>query len=109
MGKFNLSEAAKEILAGNVAAKHGGQDKPAKLSGAGAYGTKEAGQVACNADKEDDAKPDYTKGVPTATPPGATPPVGAEAAKHLDADKNQQAKGRQLGLWSTSLQLDHRS
>ena len=104
MGKFNLSEAAKEILAGNVAAKHGGQDKPAKLSGDVAYGTKEAGQVAGNADKEEDAKPDYTKGVPTATPPGATPPVGAEAAKHLDADKNQQAKGR--GDLAKTMQAD---
>ena len=104
MGKFNLSEAAKEILAGNVAAKHGGQDKPAKLSGDVAYGTKEAGQVADKVDKEDDAKPDYTKGVPTATPPGATPPVGAEAAKHLDADKNQQAKGR--GDLAKTMQAD---
>lgn len=94
MAKFNLSEAAKEILAGNVSAKHGGQDKPAKLSGAVAYGTKEAGQVADEADKEDSAKPDYTKGVPSATPPGATPPVGSEPAKHLDADKDQQSHGR---------------
>lgn len=94
MAKFNLSEAAKEILAGNVSAKHGGQDKPAKLSGAVAYGTKEAGTVADQVDKEDDAKPDYTKGVPSATPPGATPPVGSEPAKHLDADKDQQSHGR---------------
>jgi hypothetical protein len=94
MGKFNLSEAAKEILSGNVAAKHGGQDKPAKLPGAVAYGTKEAGTVADQVDKEDDGKPDYTKGTPTATPPGATPPVGSEPAKHLDADKDQQSKGR---------------
>lgn len=94
MAKFNLSEAAKEILVGNVAAKQGGQDKPAKLPGAVAYGTKEAGTVADQVDKEDDAKPDYTKGVPSATPPGATPPVGSEPAKHLDADKDQQSHGR---------------
>jgi len=27
MAKFNLSEAAKDILSGNVSAKQGGQDK----------------------------------------------------------------------------------
>jgi len=92
MGKFNLSEAAKEILAGNVSAKHGGQDKPAKLPGAVAYGTKEAGTVAHEVDKEDDAKPDYTKGVPTATPPGATPPVGAQPG--AKASGPQETMGR---------------
>ena len=29
------------------------------------------------------------------SPPGATPPVGSEPAKHLDASLNQQAHGRQ--------------
>ena len=33
MSKFNLTEAAKDILHGNVASKKSGQDKPAKLSG----------------------------------------------------------------------------
>jgi len=83
MAKFNLSEAAKEILQGNVAAKHGGQDKPSKLPTSVAYGTKDAGVVGHSPQEEDDSNPDYTKGTPTATPPGATPPVGAEPMKKL--------------------------
>ena len=44
MGKFNLSEAAKEVLAANVAGKKSGQESGVgntKLSGDVAYGTKE--------------------------------------------------------------------
>jgi hypothetical protein len=82
MGKFNLSEAAKDILSGNVAAKQSGQDKPAKLSGDVAYGTGEV-DVGHTPLKTTDANPDYTKGTPTATPPGAKPPVGSEPAKKL--------------------------
>jgi len=83
MGKFNLSEAAKEILTGNVSAKQSGQDKPAKLSGDVAYGTKEVGDIGTEVTKTTDAAPDATKGVPTATPPGAKPPVGSEPMKKL--------------------------
>lgn len=82
MGKFNLSEAAKDILAGNVSAKQSGQDKPAKLSGDVAYGTSEV-DVGHTPLKTTDANPDYTKGTPTATPPGAKPPVGSEPMKKL--------------------------
>jgi hypothetical protein len=82
MGKFNLSEAAKEVLAGNVASKSSGQDKPSKLSGDVAYGTKEV-DVGHTPTKTTDANPDYTKGTPTATAPGATPPVGSEPKKVL--------------------------
>jgi hypothetical protein len=80
MGKFNLSEAAKDILTGNVSAKQGGQDKPAKLSGDVAYGTGEV-DVGHTPLKTTDAIPDYTKGTPTATAPGAKPPVGSEPMK----------------------------
>ena len=83
MGKFNLSEAAKEVLTANVAAKKSGQDKPAKLSTDVAYGTKDAGDIGGNITKTTDAGPDATKGAPTATAPGATPPVGSEPAKKL--------------------------
>ena len=82
MGKFNLSEAAKDILSGNVSAKQGGQDKPAKLSGDVAYGTGEV-DVGHTPLKTTDANPDYTKGTPTATAPGAKPPVGSEPMKKL--------------------------
>ncbi len=92
MGKFNLTEAAKDILQGNVSAKHGGQDAPQKLSGAVAYGTKEAGEVAGVADKQDDDKPDYTKGTPSATPPGATPPVGAQPGGKLSGPADSEGR-----------------
>jgi len=88
MGKFNLSEAAKEILTGSVAAKKGGQDKPAKLSGDVAYGTKEV-DVGHTPTKTTDAIPDYTSGTPSATAPGATPPVGSEPAKKITGQPGQ--------------------
>ena len=94
MGKLNLSEAAKEILGASVASKRGGQDKPQKLSTDVAYGTKDAGDVGHSPEKLGDQNPDYTKGTPTATAPGATPPVGSEPAKKLDGEDDQQSKGR---------------
>ena len=83
MGKFNLSEAAKEILSSTVNGKRSGQDKPAKLTGDVAYGTKEAGDIGTEVTKTTDGAPQATKGVPTATAPGATPPVGSEPMKKL--------------------------
>jgi hypothetical protein len=91
MGKFNLSEAAKDILTGNVSAKQGGQDKPAKLTGDVAYGTGEV-DVGHTPLKTTDANPDYTKGAPTATAPGAKPPVGSEPMQKLKGQP-QQADG----------------
>ena len=94
MSKFNLSEAAKNILEGakenleaSVASKRGQGDKGGKLSGEVAYGTKEVGGITSNQGVE------ATKGVPTATPPGATPPVGSEPMKKL-APQPQQSQGR---------------
>jgi hypothetical protein len=95
MGKFNLSEAAKAILSegaketleGSVKSKmsqrssdkhvHGevGEDR---LKSSTAYGTNDAGDIGSSPEEETDALPDYTKGTPSATPPGATPPVGSE-------------------------------
>jgi hypothetical protein len=94
MGKFNLTEAAKDILQGSVSSKQSGQDKPSKLHGDVAYGTHEAGDIGTKVTKTNDPAPQATKGAPTATPPGATPPVSAEPMKHLDADKDMQSHGR---------------
>jgi hypothetical protein len=91
MSKFNLSEAAKDILMANVSSKQGAQDGPKKLSAAVAYGTKDAGKIGDSPDDMDDTNPDYTKGVPSAKPPGATPPVGAESMKKLSAQPGQSA------------------
>jgi hypothetical protein len=94
MGKFNLSEAAKEVLTANVAGKKSGQDAPSKLSGDVAYGTKEV-DVGSAPTKTTDANPDYTKGTPTATAPGATPPVGSEAKKKLATQPQEQGSVEQ--------------
>ena len=95
MGKFNLSDAAKALLSedsrgtfdANIKAKQGlrGQDSHKKgevgkdaVKASVAYGSKEAGLVGHSPEKNDDELPDYLKGTPSATPPGATPPVGAQ-------------------------------
>lgn len=94
MKRFNLSEAASAILEGsketfdaNIAAKKGmrGQDAHKKgevgndkLDTSVAYGEKDAGIVGQQPQKMDDELPDYLKGTPSATPPGATPPVGKQ-------------------------------
>jgi len=95
MGKFNLSDAAKALLSedsrgtfdANIKAKQGlrGQDSHKKgevgkdaVKASVAYGSKEAGLVGHSPEKNDDTLPDYLKGTPSATPPGATPPVGAQ-------------------------------
>ena len=95
MGKFNLSEAAKDILTGNVSGKQSGQDKPSKLSGDAAYGTQEAGDIGTEVLKTTDAAPQATKGVPTATAPGATPPVGSEPMKKLKGQPGQSGSVEQ--------------
>lgn len=90
MAKFNLSEAAKEILSASVASKKSGQDKSQKLTGDVAYGTKEVGDIGTEITKTTDAGPDATKGAPTATAPGATPPVGSEPMKKLAKQPQEQ-------------------
>ena len=94
MAKFNLTEAAKDILSSNVTGKQGGQDKPSKLPTSVAYGQKDVGKVGDSPESKDDMNPDYTKGVPSATPPGATPPVSAQSASKLSGEFDQQSKGR---------------
>lgn len=96
MGKFNLSEAAKEILNANIASKQGGQEGgvgETKLNTSVAYGQKDAGKIGDDPEKLGDEFPEYTKGTPTATPPGATPPVGSEPAKKLSGQP-QETQGR---------------
>jgi len=96
MGKFNLTDAAKAILSEDAKSTfdasiaRGHKDAPSKLPTSVAYGTKDAGEVAGVVDKQDDDKPDYTKGAPTATPPGATPPVGAQPGGKLSGPADSQ-------------------
>jgi hypothetical protein len=101
MAKFNLSEAAKAILTegskesleASVSSKRGGQDKPQKLNPAVAYGTKDAGKIGTAPNDVNDVEPDYTKGVPSATPPGATPPVGQQPKMKLAHQPGQDTAG----------------
>jgi hypothetical protein len=105
MAKFNLSDAAKAILTegakesldSNISSKRGGQDKPQKLSTSVAYGTKDAGKIGNSPNDVNDPIPDYTKGVPSATPPGATPPVGGQPMAKLKAQPGQGGAGDSQG------------
>ena len=98
MGNLNLADAAKAILTegaketfdSNISSKQGGKDKPSKLPTSVAYGNKDVGKVGDAPEEMNDANPDYTKGTPSATPPGATPPVGAQPMAKL---KGQPGEG----------------
>jgi hypothetical protein len=94
--KYNLSEAAAEILAASVNSKRSQRDSgPSKLSGDVAYGTKEVGDIGTQVTKTTDSGPDLTKGVPTATAPGATPPVGSEPMKKLKGQPAESGSSEQ--------------
>jgi hypothetical protein len=108
MTKFNLSEAAKAILEGsketfdaNIASKKGmrGQagNKPEvgedKLPTSIVAGQQDVGEIGRSPEEMDDDLPDYTKGTPSATPPGATPPVGAQPGSKLTGQP-QETMGR---------------
>ena len=114
MSKLNLADAAKAVLMNedskstfdsNIAQKRGqshhssgnaphGEVGVDKLSTSIVPGTHEAGDIGTKVVKTSDNGPDAHKGAPTATPPGATPPVGSEPAKHLNPEFNQQSHGR---------------
>jgi hypothetical protein len=88
--KFNLSEAAADILNKSVSgAMSKRTDGPSKLPTSVVAGQKDVGEIGTQVTKTTDAGPDATKGVATATPPGATPPVGAEPAKKLSGPAEQ--------------------
>ena len=95
MAKFNLSEAAKEILQASVAGKKGGADKPQKLGTDVAYGNKDVGDIGTEVTKTTDGAPAATKGTPTAKAPGATPPVGSEPAKKITGQPGQSGSVEQ--------------
>jgi hypothetical protein len=82
--KFNLSEAAADILNKSVSSAMAKRtDGPSRLPTSVVTGQKEVGDIGTEVTKTTDAGPDATKGAPTATPPGATPPVGSEPMKKL--------------------------
>jgi len=95
MAKFNLSEAAKDILQATVAGKKGGQDKPQKLGTDVAYGNKDVGDIGTDVTKTTDGAPAATKGTPQAKAPGATPPVGSQPASKLTGQPGQSGSVEQ--------------
>ena len=88
--KFNLSEAAADILNQSVTSKRSGQDAAGRLQASVAYGTKEVGDIGTQVTKTTDAGPSATKGVPSATAPGATPPVGSQPLAKLKSQPGQE-------------------
>ena len=103
MSKFKLSEAAKEILNlredskstfdSNISSKRASRGSEGtqgamrgsvgidKLPASTVAGQKDAGMIGQSPERAlTDDLPDYLKGTPQATPPGATPPVGSEKA-----------------------------
>ena len=94
--KFNLSEAAAEILNRSIASAKAGADTASKrLPTSVVPGMKEVGDIGTQVLKTTDGGPDATRGVGSATPPGATPPVGAEPMKKLKGQPAEQGSAEQ--------------
>ena len=72
---LNLSEAALEILADNKLNKNASQDKPEKLKDAVNKDATDIGNATLGKYE--------LKDIPTATPPGQTPPIGAQPMEKL--------------------------
>lgn len=106
MSKLNLSEAAKEILTKSVKSAGGESFGLGKKLSADEQGSVEVGS---GPTKTNDENPSYTKGVPTATPPGAKPPVGAEAMKKLATQPGDNAGRADLKNASETDQEDEQS
>jgi len=112
MANFNLTEAAKAILTegaketfqSNITSKMSQRELTnplktgySKLPSSVAYGTKEVGKIGDSPNDVTDKNPDYTRGVPKATPPGAKPPVGSEPMKKLAHQPGQDPDGDSEG------------
>lgn len=88
--KFNLSEAAADILNKSISSAKKGTEGPSKLPTSVVAGQKDVGEIGTQVTKTTDSGPDATKGVATATPPGATPPVGSDPMKKLSGQPAEQ-------------------
>jgi hypothetical protein len=88
--KFNLSEAAAEILSKSISSAKKGTEGTSRLPVSVVAGQKEVGEIGTQVTKTTDGGPDATKGVASATPPGATPPVGSEPMQKLSGQPAEQ-------------------
>ena len=100
-----LSEDSKSTFDANIASKkaqRGGERAPHgevgadKLPTSTVAGQQDVGEIGQSPEEKDDALPQYTKGTPSATPPGATPPVGAQG-DGVGATKPQGQPGETMG------------
>jgi hypothetical protein len=89
MANYNLSDAAKNILLGEdsksiqtstTSGKTSGKDSSGskKLPTSVVNGQQDVGKIGDAPQTMNDPNPNYTSGTPSATPPGATPPVGSQ-------------------------------
>lgn len=97
MSNLNLSEAAAEILSGSFSAAKAKEDKMGSTGYVPKVSAPQQGEVEIGTagHKSTDANYDATKGVPTATPPGAKPPVGSEPMKKLSAQPGSKGSVNQ--------------
>jgi hypothetical protein len=65
-------------------------DGPSRLPVSVVAGQKEVGEIGTQITKTTDGGPDASKGVASATPPGATPPIGSEPMKKLSGQPAEQ-------------------
>lgn len=98
MSKLNLSEAAAKILEGDAASNLASSKAkaPSASFGDGYKPSVSAPQqstkdIGSNGYSTDDKALDPTNGVPTATAPGKTPPVGSEPMKKLATQPGEKA------------------
>ena len=93
--KFNLSEAAADILNKSISSAKKGTEGPSKLHTSVVTGQKDVGDIGTKITKTTDSGPDASKGVASATPPGATPPVGSEPMKKLKGQPGESGSVEQ--------------
>jgi len=93
--KFNLSEAAAEILGKSISSAKKGTEGPSRLPTSVVAGQKEVGDIGTQVTKTTDSGPDGTKGGPTATPPGPKPAMGAEPMKRLSRQPGEDSAADQ--------------
>lgn len=105
MAKKKLSEAAAEILGGNVASKmKSGEPFGAGKDASGVKTPEQSGKaedmVGPEVSATDSGVAAATAAAPKATPPGATPPVGAEPMKDIKKGEPEKdrAKAHETGV-----------
>lgn len=93
MSKLKLSEAAADILQKSVSSGHKDEFGPGFKPSVKTPGQSNPIDLGSAGKSSDDDNYDFTKGVPSATPPGTKPEVGSEPMKKLKSQP-QETDGR---------------